>query len=208
MTPAALILLIFGALTLWVTFTIRYIRRPTQGPAIAPRPGSALLLVDLQGVFWNDAHYDAQTRARVEAAVLREVALARQKDQPVIVLRHEWSTLSTRLLARLTMNGEAIRGTAGTGLAPPFSEVADQLVIKRVQDGFETGELDVVLRVLRIGTLKIAGLDGEHCVAKTAQAALNRGYDVALIRDGIASIHPDRFAAATEALSGQGARLI
>lgn len=196
-----------GSLAIWLWLSARYIRRPTLGVRIEPRPGMALLLVDLQEVFWNDAHYDAATRARVEAAVAREAALAQDRGYPVIALRQEWSTPGTRLLARLTMKGEALRGSPGTALAAPFRGLADHVVIKRVQDGFETGELDVVLRVLGIGRLKIAGLDGVHCVAKTAQGALNRGYEVELVRDAIATREPAVFETVEEALAGQGVRL-
>jgi len=200
--------LIAGTLAIWLWLSARYIQRPTQGVRIEPRPGTALLIVDLQEVFWNDAHYDTATRARVEAALAREAALAQDRGDPVIALRQEWSTPGTRLLARLLMKGEALRGSPGTALAAPFQGLADHVVVKRVQDGFETGELDVVLRVLGIGRLKIAGLDGVHCVAKTAQGALNRGYDVDLIRDAIATRDPAVFETVEEALSGQGVRLV
>ncbi|WP_167853490.1 cysteine hydrolase family protein [Roseovarius aestuariivivens] len=192
---------------LWLWARARAVVRPSQGSKIEPRPGTAVLLVNLQEVFWNDRHYDAQTRARVEGAVAREVALAQQGDQPVIALRQEFSGLGFRLVARLLYRGEAIQGGPGTGLAEPFVGIADHVLVKSVQDGFESGELDVVLRVLRVGHLRILGLDGEHDVAKTAQGALNRGFEVTLVGDGIATARAKAFEPVAEALGGQGARI-
>ena len=202
------IIILLGAVALWLWATLRYIVRPTPGRRIEPRPGTAVLLIDLQEVFWTDASHDAATRARVEAAVAREVALAQQRDQPVIALRQEWSGIGPRLVAKLLFRGKAVTGSAGTGLAAPFVGMADNVIIKRVQDGFETGELDAVLAALTIGRLRIMGQDGEHAVAKTAQAALNRGYEVELISDGIATARPGAFETVRSALGSQGARVV
>mgnify|MGYP000010559878 CR=1 FL=1 len=65
-----------------------------------------------------------------------------------------------------------------------------------------------LLAALTIGKLRILGLDGEHGVAKTAQAALNRGYEVELVADGIATARPGAFETVRAALGGQGARVV
>ena len=200
--------ILLGAVALWLWASYRYMVRPTQGQPIEPRPCAALLLVDLQQVYWCDEQYDAQTRARVEAAVAREAALAQHRNQPVIALRQQWGGLGPRLIAMLFMKGLGVKGAPGTELAEPFAGLADQVVTKRVQDGFETGELDVVLRVLRVGQLRIVGLDGAGSVARTAQAALNRGYDVTLVSDGIATARDNTFDTIRESLTSQGARVI
>lgn len=196
------------AVLLWIWLRARALKRPSLGPMIEPRPGTAVLLINLQDVFWNEAHYDADQRARVEAAVAREVELAKLADQPVIALRQEYSDPGYRVVARLLHKGEAIRGGAGLGLAEPFVGMADHLVTKQAQDGFANRELCTVLRALRVGRLRILGLDGEHDVAKTAQGALNRGYRVELVRDGIATARHGAFDSVTQALGGQGARVV
>ncbi|MCR9147337.1 MAG: cysteine hydrolase [Rhodobacteraceae bacterium] len=195
-------------LALWIWSRMRALIRPSQGARIEPRPGTAILLVNLQEAFWNDARYTGDQRARVEAAVLREVTLAQHNDQPVIALRQEYSDLGFRLVARLLHGGKAVRGGPGLGLAAPFVGMADHMVVKQVQDGFESGELDTVLRALRIGRLRFLGLAGEHDVAKTAQGALNRGYEVELVSDGIATARDGAFDPVAEALGGQGARVV
>ena len=200
-------LLIAFGVAIWLWASARSMTRASYGPKIGPRAGTAVVLVDLQTVFWNDARYSPTLRARVEAAVAREVALAQHEDQPVIALRQEWSGPGPRLMARVLRQGKAVQGSAGTELAPPFAKMADHVVVKRVEDGFETGELDALLDVLGIGALRILGCDGEGAVARTAQGALNRNYRVTLVADAIATEHPGAFASVAGALTSQGAQV-
>lgn len=74
------------------------------------------------------------------------------------------------------------------------------------EDGFDTGELDHLLDVPRVGRLRIMGQDGAHSVVRTAQAALDRGIEVDLVGDGIAVSDAERYDGAVEALVMQGAR--
>ena len=194
-----------GLIGLWLWIAARYMVRATAGSPVPPRPGTALLLIETQEAFWTDAHHDAATRARIGAAIAREVELARLRDQPVIALRQEWGGIAPRLIAQRTRPGAPLRKGRDTGLAAPFRGMADHVVVKRVEDGFETGELDQLLEVLQVGRLRFAGRDGAHAVARTAQAALNRGYDITLVRDAIAAGDAKAFAEAREALASQGA---
>lgn len=123
----------------------------------------------------------------------------------MIAVRQEWSLPVTKVLARLTMQGQAIEGTDGIELAAPFQGLVHHEIIKRVQDGFETGALDALLEQLDVGRLRIVGLDGQYCVAKTAQGALSRGYQVELVTAGILSGNPDKARAALQATQANGA---
>lgn len=185
--------LILGLLLLallWVLNGIRRIGNVSHGPKIEARPNRALLLIDLQTVFWDSDTYDIQARSEVEAAVLSAVADARKRGDSIIALRQEWSIPSTKLVARLMMKGQAIAGSDGTEVAAPFAGLADHTIVKRVQDAFETGELDSLLKTLNVGSLRIAGLDGNYCVAKAAEAAILRGYAVELVKEAILTADP------------------
>lgn len=99
------------------------------------------------------------------------------------------------------------RALAGTEIAPPFADLADHTLIKRVQDAFETGELNNLLRVLNVGSVQIAGLDGNYCVAKTALAAAQRGYDVTIVQDGVLTAGRAQFGKTLTGLSSAGIKL-
>ncbi|MEZ5887112.1 MAG: isochorismatase family cysteine hydrolase [Paracoccaceae bacterium] len=167
-------------LVLWLGDGVRRIGAVSKGRPIGARPGTALLLVDLQTVFWDDGPYASTAKEEARSAILDAVAVAKAAGHPVIALRQEWSIPSTRCLARMTMKGRAIAGTPGTEIAEPFAGIADHVLIKPVQDAFRTGELDGLLARLDAGKLRIVGLDLNHCVLKTALAARNRGYEVAI----------------------------
>ena len=46
------------------------------------------------------------------------------------------------------MKGQAIEGIDGTELAEQFSSFPEDVIVKRVQGAFETGELDTLLERL------------------------------------------------------------
>lgn len=186
----------------WLALGVRKIGAVSRGEPIGPRPNEALLLIDLQTVFWDHGPYDAPAKQAARAAILREVDAARAQGHPVIALRQEWSIPSTKAVARLAMKGQAIAGSDGTGLAAPFDELADHVLVKRVQDAFETGALDALLGRLGVGRLRIVGLDLNYCVAKTALAARNRGYQVAVVKDATLSSGPSERTEAQMAAQG------
>jgi nicotinamidase-related amidase len=163
---------------LWLANGVRRIGAVSTGAPIGERPGAALLLVDLQTVFWDEGPYPEAAKRAAKDAVLAEVASMTAQGGAIIALRQEWSIPSTRIIARLTMKGQAVEGTPGTEIAVPFDGLAEHVLVKRVQDGFETGALDALLSRLDVGRLRIVGLDFNYCVAKTALAARRRGYAV------------------------------
>ena len=182
---AAVLLLI-----LWLGDGIRRIGSVSVGEPIGRRSGSALLLIDLQSVFWDRGPYSDASKKSAAAIILEEVEVARAQNHPVIAVRQEWSIPSTKFLAKLTMRGHAIEGSEGTELAGPFASCPEHVIVKRLQDAFETGELDALLERLNVGSLRIVGLDLNYCVQKTALAARNRGYDVTVIKHGTLAVGP------------------
>ena len=141
-------------------------------------------------MFWNDGPYSDAVKSEAKAAILEEIGAAKSKGYPVIAVRQEWSIPSTKMVARLTMKSQAVEGTPGTELAEPFADLADHVLVKRVQDAFETGELDPLLAKLNVGLLRLVGLDFNYCVQKTALAARKRGYEVTILKRGTLSSAP------------------
>ncbi|MBY5933135.1 cysteine hydrolase [Tateyamaria omphalii] len=190
---------------LWLGNGIHRIGAISQGDPIGNRPQTAVLLIDLQTVFWDHGPYSDEAKAQAEATILNEVAEAKAQGMPVIAVRQEWSIPSTKAIARLLMKGQAVAGTPGTELAAPFDDLADHVLVKRVQDSFETGALEPLLAELNVGRLRIVGLDLNYCVLKTALAARQRGYEVGVITEGTLAAAPtaksqDRLNAAGVAL--------
>lgn len=177
-------------LILWLGNGIRRIGAVSVGKPISGRNGSALLLIDLQSVFWDRGPYSEAAKQSAAAAILEEAEAARAQNQPVIAVRQEWSIPSTKAVARLMMKGQAIEGSDGTELAALFASLPEHVIVKPVQDAFETGELDALLQRLDVGQLRLVGLDLNYCVQKTALAARNRGYDVTVVKGGTLAAAP------------------
>ena len=181
--------LLFG-FAAWLAFGVWRSGAVSSGEEIGDRSGAALLLIDLQTVFWDHGPYDEATKAAAHEVILSEVKSAKDKGVPVIAVRQEWSIPSTQMIARLTMKGQAIAGSAGTELVEPFANLADHILVKRVQDAFETVELNCLLSKLNVASLRVVGLDMNYCVLKTSLAARNRGYDVTLVKAGTLASQP------------------
>lgn len=174
-------------LMVWLGNGIRRIGSISVGEKIPDRTGSALLLIDLQSVFWEHGPYSNAAKESAAAIILEEVETARAQNHPVVAVRQEWSIPSTKAVAQLTMKGQAIEGSDGTELSGVFKSLPDHVIIKRVQDAFETGELDTLLERLDVGKLRLVGLDLNYCVQKTALAARKRGYHVTVVKAGTLS---------------------
>lgn len=181
--PAFMVL----APALWFANGIRKIGKISSGDPIGPRPGTALLMIDLQTVFWASGIFGESVKTKAKATILSEAEAAKTNRIPIIAVTQEWSIPSTKAVARLLMKGQAVAGTPGTEIASPFSDLADHVLVKRVQDAFETGELDKLLVGLDVGKLRIVGLDTNYCVAKTALAARQRGFEVEIVTRGVLS---------------------
>lgn len=177
-------------LILWLGNGIRRIGAVSVGEFIPDRKGSALLLIDLQSVFWERGPYSKAAKEAAAAVILAEVEAARTQSHPVIAVRQEWSIPSTKAVAKLAMKGQALEGSDGIEIAEVFASLPDHVLVKRVQDAFETGELDALLERRDVGRLRLVGLDMNYCVQKSALAARNRGYDVTVVKGGTLSAGP------------------
>ncbi|GAA6182289.1 hypothetical protein NBRC116594_37270 [Shimia sp. NS0008-38b] len=188
----------------WLANGVRLIGAVSLGERIPVRPKEAVLLIDLQTVFWEQGPYSEADKALALATIVEEVNRAKAAGVPVIAMRQEWSIPSTKVIAKLTMGGQAIAGSKGTEIATPFADLPDFVLTKRVQDSFETGDLDALLAELDVGRLTITGLDARYCVAKSIQAAKNRGYQVDVVQNAVLSADHASGVGALEALVGEG----
>jgi ureidoacrylate peracid hydrolase len=67
----------------------------------------------------------------------------------------------------------------------------DHVVIKRRDSAFQDTELDLWLRSLHVDTIIFCGADTSVCVDNSVRDAFNHGYDVVVLSDAVASMHPN-----------------
>jgi len=79
-------------------------------------------------------------------------------------------------------------GALGTEMDRRLIKVPGAMTFtKNRSDAFSTLDLDAYLRENKVDQLLLTGLDGAYCVDATAHGALNRGYQVTLFQDGVAT---------------------
>jgi nicotinamidase-related amidase len=138
------------------------------------RAGSqpALIVVDVQvGVM-----AEAWEAPRVISNVVHAVRRARDSGVPVVWVQHEGDDLP--------------RDSAQWQFVPELSPAAGEArVYKRFESSFEGTDLEEHLA--RAGTthLVLAGAQTNWCIRATAYAALDRGYDLTLVKDAHTTNH-------------------
>ena len=140
-------------------------------PGLKPPPiregnRAALVVVDVQvGVI-----ADAWDAARVIGNVALAVARAREQGVPVVWVQHA--------------DDELPSGSAQWQWVPELAPAeAEARVHKQFNSAFEGTQLEAVLAELGVSHLVLAGAATNWCIRATAYAALERGYDVTLVKD-------------------------
>ena len=130
------------------------------------RSKSALLVIDVQNQVVDGAYNKDQVVANINIAVDK----ARAAGVPVVWVQHsdEWMPIGSddwKIVAELTpADGEARVG-------------------KLYRNSFEATDLESVLNKLDVGHVYVSGAQTNNCVRFTSHGALDRGYDVTLIKD-------------------------
>jgi alpha-ketoglutaric semialdehyde dehydrogenase len=167
----------------------------------------ALLLVDLQNDYL--ATPDLQPTANIliaQAAAL--LARCRQSEIPVI---HVWTTVHHEDDRRLphwrkANRWQCVAGTAGH--ATPASlepRTGETVVHKSGFNAFADGELDATLKRLDRDTVILAGMHLHTCVRVAAMESMERGYNVCIAEDAVASNDPIHAASTRRWLEARGA---
>ncbi len=132
------------------------------------RPGDqpTLVVVDVQvGVMAES--WDAP---RVVRNVARAVERAREGGIPVVWVQHE--------------SDELPRDSSSWQLVPELvPETGEQRIYKRFPSSFEETTLEDSLGRLGTTHIVLAGAQTNWCIRATAYAALDRGYDLTLLKD-------------------------
>lgn len=130
------------------------------------RPGTALLVVDVQNAVVEDAYERDSVVANIAALVDR----ARAEQVPVVWIQHSDEGLE--------------RGSAGWEYVEELvRRDGEALVEKSYPDSFEATNLEDELSALRVGRVVVAGAQTDWCIRSTLHGALVRGYDAVLVSD-------------------------
>jgi nicotinamidase-related amidase len=127
---------------------------------------AVLMVVDVQVGVMAEA-WDAQ---RVVGNVATAVERARSQRAPVLWVQHS--------------DPELVRDSPGWQWVPQLRPAADEpLIHKNFNSAFEGTPLEQELAALGATHIVLAGAATNWCIRATAYGALERGYDVTLVKD-------------------------
>jgi nicotinamidase-related amidase len=133
-----------------------------------------LLVVDVQ----VGPTTQAWEAARVVANVARTIERARAAGVPVVWVLHADDDMPV--------------GSPAWQLAPPLVPARGEPVVhKTFNSAFERTELEPLLAGFGATHLVLAGAQTNWCIRSTAHAALERGYDLTVVRDAHTTVSMD-----------------
>lgn len=176
-----------------------------MGERTVPRRRPALLLVDVINDF---RHEDGETLLagfeRRVAGIEEALGLARAAGAPVVYANDNWGVWDGD--ARRLVEEAITHGLGGELVRRVAPRSGDRFVVKPRYSAFDSTPLGLILESLDVGTLALGGAATEMCVAHSAIAAQQLGYDIAVLPAACASGDPDAEAAALAYLAVLGIR--
>lgn len=130
---------------------------------------SALVVVDLQKAFEDEAHWGRRNNPACEENVAALIEAWREHGEPVVFVRHDSDE-----------QGSPLRpGEPGNELQDVVSGEPDLLVTKRVNSAFH-GDPDLAgwLRDNGVDGVVVCGVQTNMCCETTARVATNLGFDM------------------------------
>ena len=186
--------------------------------AFEPRRGDALLLVDVQVDFLPGGRLPVPGGDRVLEPLNRAIAAFAVRGLPVVATR-DWHPVDH---CSFTPQGgpwppHCVAGTPGAAFAPALRLPPHPLLVSKAttperesySDFADTG-LAQTLRDAGVGRLVVGGLATDYCVQASVLDACAAGFDVLVLRDGIAAIDatPGDGERALARMRDAGARLL
>jgi len=130
------------------------------------RSKSALLVIDVQNQVVEGAYNKDQVISNINSAVVK----ARAAGVPVVWVQHsdDWMAI----------------GSDDWQIVPELQPAEGEAKVgKLYRNSFEATELESVLERLEVGHVYVCGTQTNNCVRFTSHGALDRGYDVTLLKD-------------------------
>ena len=130
------------------------------------RDKSALLVIDVQNQVVEGAYNKDQVISNINSAVVK----ARAAGVPVVWVQHsdDWMAI----------------GSDDWQIVPELLPAEGEAKVgKLYRNSFEATDLESVLERLEVGHVYVCGAQTNNCVRFTSHGALDRGYDVTLLKD-------------------------
>ena len=162
----------------------------------APRPGDALIVVDVQNDFLPGGALAVPHGDEVIPVLNEWIDRFRAAGLPIVATR-DWHPPDH---CSFSPQGgpwpvHCVAGTHGAAFAPGLRLPPDTIVISKATrsdreaySGFQGTELAERLRELGVRRIYVGGLATDYCVLNTVRDALREGFDVIVLRDAVRAV--------------------
>lgn len=163
---------------------------------ISPRPGDALIVVDVQNDFLPGGSLAVPDGDGVVAPLNALIETFETRGLPIFATRDWHPQNHCSFHARGgPWPPHCIAETPGAQFAAGLRLPASAIIVskattpdKDAYSGFGNTELDVLLRKADVQRLFIGGLATDYCVLNTVRDALSLGYEVMLVSDAVRAV--------------------
>ncbi len=152
----------------------------------------ALLVIDMLNDFVKEGSpLEVPETRKVTPVIRREIEKARAEGKPVIYICDSHDP-DDREFKKMGWPAHAVKGTEGSRIIKELEPLEGDIIIeKQTYSGFYNTRLDETLRGLGVERLRLTGCVTHICVMFTASDATLRGYDVTVVKDGVAGLNPE-----------------
>lgn len=208
----AVVIIIIGIAGFLIS-QIMIISQPTEGNKIAKyqNPQKAVLVIDIQEDFTGvtaKPPFPYKDSQKLIDTVNTITEYASQRNILVIYIRQELDGFIGTLLSNIFAGGTAIKGNPGTEIDKRVNLVSSNIYPKPKSDAFSNQVFEEFLIKNQINELYLVGLDADGCVHNTALGALNKGYNVNIVRDAIVLKEEEKWNELLEQYKKEGIRLM
>jgi nicotinamidase-related amidase len=151
--------------------------------------GTALIIVDMLNDFvLEGAPLEVPDTRKIAPVIKKEINKARDEGRPVIFVC-DAHTPDDPEFKRLGWPAHGVKGTSGSLVIDELRPEEGDVVIKKSSySGFYNTELESTLKKLGVNKVRLTGCVTHICILFIAYEATLRGYDVEVVKEGIAGL--------------------
>lgn len=163
----------------------------------------ALILIDIQNDYFSEGKYPLYQPELTMEKNLKAIAIAKEKNVPVIHVQHLVSP----------SKGEGLffyENTVGAEIHKDIIALAPDapIIVKRYADCFEQTNLEQVLQELGVEEILITGMMTHNCVTHTALSPAAAKYNPKVIEECACTVDPIMHALAVDSMQVRGIEML
>lgn len=156
------------------------------------RQKQALIIIDMLNDFVVEGAPLEVPAARKVVPFIREKLETARREGLVVIYICDSHKEDDPEFERMNWPPHAIEGTKGAQVIDELKPLPeDKIVTKTAYSGFFGTDLDKILKELETTTLLVCGCVTNICLLYTVADAVMRGYDVEVLKEGVAGLNPE-----------------